>query len=197
MLKLTSNAKEIERRLNGFAHKIVPPAVAQGLNRTLDAIEQHELNAMERYLDRPTPFTMNALGKRKANAKHWDATLFVKDIQARYLRYAIKGGTLQTTIAPVKIRLNRFGNIVGKRGGLEAIAAKGNKRFVGEVNGVYGVWERFGRGGSRLRLLVRVATNTERRKRWPFYEIGERVAEQRMARDISEAIRAATHRVTA
>jgi len=173
----------------------MPGAIADGINRTMRAVEQTELNALERDIDRPTPFTFNALAIRKANARHLDATLFVRPIQAEYLAALIEGGSIGTVLTPTKrIRLNRYGNIPGKRKGLEGIAARGKRRFVGEVSGTFGVWERYGRGGRKLRLLVSVRKDQARQKQWDFYGIGLRVIRDRLARDVAAAIREAARR---
>ncbi|MFD2112035.1 hypothetical protein [Thiorhodococcus fuscus] len=168
----------------------IKPAVAAGINRTMDAMEQHELVAMERELDRPTPFSLNAIQIFKARASRLDAVLFVKPIQARYLKYAIKGGLIPVNITPTRAaRLNKFGNLPGKRRGLEGIAGKARTKFVGEVNGIYGVWQRYGRGGSKLKLLAKIEREAERSKRWEFYETGQKVARDRLVRDVVRALR--------
>jgi hypothetical protein len=173
----------------------LPEALALGINRTARGVEQRLQNEMESKIDRPTPFTLNAV-------KIWDARprepvnaiVALQPIQARYLRYAIFGGTLPTVIEPVNARLDNHGNIVGKRSGrggsgLRGIASKGRRRFVAEINGTLGVWERTGRQGRGLKLIVAVHRRAERDKRWDFSAIAKAEAQRRMARDINDALR--------
>lgn len=185
--------KEVTRAINKLG-KDLPVAVAKGVNRHVEALEQHQLNEMEIRLDRPTPFTRNAFGIWKAKANRPNAVLFIKDIQAKYLRYAIKGGSIPVNLTPTPAqRLNRYGNVPGKRKGLAGIA-KAKSKFVAEINGVFGVWQRSGRGGKKVRLLVIVEKEARREKRWDFYGVAERLAKKRLARDIGEAIRRALPR---
>lgn len=178
---------KLQRQLSGLGSEL-PKAIAAGLNRTIRAVEQNVLVGMERHLDRPTPFTINSTGIQPANAKHLDATLYVKPIQAAYLQTPIMGGDVSGTIVPVvsNARLNQYGNLPGKRGGLERIKGKNKRRFVGKVGNTRGVWERL--PGNRLKAIATVDRTAPRRKVFPFYEIGRQVAEQRLERDITQAI---------
>lgn len=184
---ISVDTREWER----FAKRVsadLPAAIATGINRTADAVEQHELIAMERDLDRPTPFTLNAIGKYRATRQNPAALLFIRPIQWEYLKLQVKGGARRSLLKPVKIRLDRYGNIPGKRDGIAGIVGRGVKRFAAEINGTYGVWERYGRGGQRLRLLVALARNQQYRKRWDFFGIAARVANERLERDVKIAI---------
>lgn len=178
---------KLQRQLSGLGSAL-PRAVAEGLNRTIRAVEQHELNAMERALDRPSPFTMNAIGIQPANARHLDATLYVKPIQAAYLRTPIHGGDVSGSIVPVmsNARLNQYGNIPGKRRGLAGIKGNSKRRFVAKVGLTTGVWERM--PGNRLKAIATVDMTAPRRKVLPYFEIAQRVVDQRLTRDISEAV---------
>lgn len=190
---LTVNLRGI-RELDGYLQRLgadLPKAQADGINRTARAIEQAELNEFESRLDNPTPFTMNAIFRLPASASRQQLSIGIKDLQAKYLRYPIEGGVVPKTILPINIRRNRYGNIPGKRGGLQQIAGTRGRRFVAEINGTYGVWERYGRGGSRVRLLAMAAKNQRRDKRLDWFGVAERVAEGRLRRDLIEAIRGA------
>ena len=181
----------LQRQLEGLG-KDIPRAVAAGLNRTMSAVEQHELNAMERAIDRPSGFTMNALGVFKATPSRPETTLFVKDIQAGYLRPNIEGGTY-SGIEPVlsNVPLDRLGNLPGKAarrggpGGLAGIAARRKGRFVKKIGGRLAVWER---QGPRLKAIAVIDRASPRRPILPFFETAARVVEQRLERDVSQAI---------
>lgn len=178
---------KLQRQLSGLG-KDLPKAIAAGINRTARGIEQAVLNGMERHLDRPTPFTLNAIAIQPANAKHLDATLFVKDLQAAYLRTPIQGGDVSGSIVPVvsNARLNQYGNLPGKRRGLAGIKGNSKRRFVGKVGLTTGVWERL--PGNRLKAIATVDRAAPRRKVLPYFEIAQQVADQRLDRDVRAAI---------
>ncbi|MCK7461182.1 MAG: hypothetical protein MZU84_03495 [Sphingobacterium sp.] len=190
MLEIRVEGLERLRRQFAQVPERLNRAAAAGINRTARAIEQHELNAMETSIDRPTPFSLNSIQiyEAKPNSRKAPAALLkIRPIQARYLVHTIKGARLPKILEPINIRLNQYGNILGKAKGLKGIAAKGKTRFVATINGQTGVWER---RRDNLRLLVRVARNVERKPRWDFYGVAERVARDRLTRDISAAITA-------
>ncbi len=180
----------LERQLRNLP-AVLNAGVAAGINRTARAIEQNLLVEMERTIDRPTPFTMNAIQVFEARVKpDPSAIIAIRPIQAKYLAATIRGARLPTILTPINIKLSAHGNILGKRGGLESIKARGKKRFIATINGTYGVWERSGRGGRKIKLLVMVKRDQERKPRFDFYGVGQRVAGQRLTRDVLEAIRA-------
>lgn len=183
----------LQRRLRSMP-SVLNKGIANGINRTARAIEQHELVEMERTIDRPTPFTLAGVRVSEARPKpDANAIIYIQPIQARYLRMTIEGGVIPVNLTPIvkNVRLNQYGNIPGKRKGLEGIKGKAGTKFIGEIRGVYGVWQRYGRGGNKLKLLVRVERNARRKKRFDFYGVGQRVANQRLTRDVIDAIRAA------
>jgi hypothetical protein len=189
----------LQRQLSGLDRQL-SQAIATGMNRTMRAVEQHQLNAMERHLDRPTPFTMNAIGVFPANPSRLQTTLFVKDIQASYLRTAIFGGNIDNTIVPVisNVRLNPYGNLPGKRRGLAGVAGQSGarglagvrgiakRRFVGKVGGTMGVWER--QPNRRLKAIAVVDKDAPRQKRLPWFETAQRVIQDRAVRDVQGEI---------
>ena len=93
--------------------KDLPTVLAQGLNRTMEAVEQAELNAMESHIDRPTPFTMSGIKRFKAKAGRLDAELFIQPAQAKYLKYAIEGGRIPTNLTPV-LKNQKFRDYIQK-----------------------------------------------------------------------------------
>jgi hypothetical protein len=169
--------------------KDLPSALAAGLNRTMRAVEQNQLVEMERTIDRPSPFTLNALQIQAANAKHLDASMSIRPIQATYLKYAIEGGIVEKTIIPFKIRRDEHGNIRGKRKGWAGMG-RGKNVFVAKIKkgraaGKTGLWRKQGESVFLLALRDRQA---RRAKRWPYYETAERVAQKRLESDVMSAI---------
>ena len=94
------------------------------------------------------------------------------NIVEKYLKFQIEGGTRSTgknIPIPYKpnARLNKFGNIIGKRSGL----VKKTNQYIGEVNGINGVWEKQKSGKNKLIIAFERSVNY--RKRFPFYTIAE------------------------
>ena len=202
--------EQVLRRLRKLSADLQGQAVADGLNRTGLAVERRLKVSMVKDLDRPTPFTLQGIGRWKAKPGKLNAVIYIKPTQAKYLRYAIEGGRLRTNLTPVirHVYLDQHGNLKGKRRGLEQVArlikAKqtadryGRKRrgkgrqsglppgmFIGEVSGVDGLWQRDGR---QLNLLVRREKQAVRTKRWDFYGIGERVVRERLPKDMRDVV---------
>jgi hypothetical protein len=189
MLKLeVIGQKELSDALRKLGNDL-PGVLASGLNRTMRAVEQAELNSMERSIDRPTAFTLNALHIQAANAKHLDASISIRPIQADYLRYSIEGGIVEKTVVPFKIRRDASGNIPGKKRGWAGMA-RGKSDFVSKITkgrgkGKVGLWRKQGESVFLLALRDRQA---RRAKRWPYYETAERVAQKRLESDVMSAI---------
>jgi hypothetical protein len=179
---------EAQAALKKLGRERMNIAIAAGVNRTAVQMERKLKVEMVNKLDRPTPFTLNAVRVWKAERNKLRATVYVQRIQASYLRYAIQGGRLPTILEPIQVRTDRHGNIRGKRGGMQKIAGMGRNRFVATINGTTGVWQRHGPKGRKLKLLVKSSENKERRPRWDFFGIGERVARERLQSDVREAI---------
>ena len=197
MISITADTSGVRDWL-GRIQTQMRPAVAASLNRTMAAVEQNELVALERDLHKPTPFTINAFGILKASEKYLDTTLYVRPIQAKYLAWAIEGGVLPVILKPTKAGaklLTTYGNIRGKKGGLEGIVGTSKTRFVAKINGIVGVWERYGAKGAKTRLLVRVAYKDPRAKRLRYYEVAQEVVDARFRKDLAEAIRDMASRV--
>lgn len=168
----------------------LPVALSAGLNRTMAAIEQAELNAMETHLHKPIPFTLAGLGVQKSHPRHLDATLYIRPIQAKYLKYAIEGGVIDAIIAPVAVKLTPAGNIPGKKRGLAGIGTRKNDfvsrvKTPGRAQGKVGLWRR---QGDSARLLAVVDKGAKREKRLPYYETAQKTAGERLQRDVLAAI---------
>jgi hypothetical protein len=196
MLKIeVIGQKELSDALRKLGSDL-PGVLASGVNRTMRAIEQAELNSMERTIDRPSPFSLNALQTQAANARHLDASISIRPIQAKYLQYAIEGGTVERTIVPFKIKRDPQGNIPGKKQGWKGMA-RGKSVFVskiekGRAKGKVGLWRKQGQSAFLLALADRQA---RRAKRWPYYETAEAVAAKRLQSDVLGAIDGAMRRL--
>lgn len=151
-MSITSNAAKVRKRMDRL-QKDLKFVEAVALTKTAAKCRDAVTRSMDREIDRPTGFTKKAMAIRPATKVRLKASVHVKDLQARYLRTIIKGGTRkpkgQAIVVPVKARLNRFGNLSRKY--LVTQLAKPNV-FSGNINGVAGMFQRM-RGG-KLKMLI-------------------------------------------
>ena len=125
-IKVTSNEKELKKKMNVFQRKHLPKATAEALNAIALKVANAERAQLQKKLDRPTPFTIKSINYSKANARHLDATIFIKDIAAKYLHYPLSGEAENASkgmLVPVtggEEVLTRFGNVQGAKQGTTA-----------------------------------------------------------------------------
>lgn len=107
--------RPMTRALDDLAKRQVPFAVAQGLNTTAQLIAKAEERKLPSIFDKPTPFTKKAFGVKQARKSSLSAVVFVKPIQASYLKIEEDGGTRQpkkqAIVIPRAIRRDQHGNM--------------------------------------------------------------------------------------
>jgi len=145
--------KKLERDLTYLQREQLPFAAATALNTVAAAVIVGEKRQLAADVDRPTPFTLNAFGMKKARKTDLEALVFIKDIQAKYLAPMInggrqitgKGGANTAILTPRDLPTNQYGNIPKAK--LQALAGR-KDIFIGQVktkNGMIGgVWQRVG-----------------------------------------------------
>ena len=110
----TSGLDAIRARLSGMS-KQVNYAAAVALTATAKKAQAAMPAAMDRSLDRPTPFTKSSIFVSLANKNNLSATIGFKDRAASYMAKQIAGGTVNPGKAglrlPASIALNQYGNI--------------------------------------------------------------------------------------
>ena len=115
MIKVEIQGLQATMARLGNQAKQVRYATAVALTRTARKVADAMPAAMERDLDRPTPFTKRGLFVQYATKANLTAVVGFKDRQAGYMKYQITGGTRQPTARGIKlpgnIELNSFGNI--------------------------------------------------------------------------------------
>jgi len=173
MLSIKNNFKQISRELKQSATK-VERATTMAINKVGFDVRQKLIDDMDKYIDRPTPFTKRAWILKQGRGK---ATVILKDIQASYLGWAIFGGTAHSTTrkltTPTKrARLNRYGNVASKRTkGL----VRGKKQFIATISGVTGVWQEVGTKSNPSVSLLHVIGNKKKyKKSYPVFKIAEK-----------------------
>ncbi|VAW65663.1 hypothetical protein MNBD_GAMMA11-1865 [hydrothermal vent metagenome] len=65
-VNVESNLKQLTKNLSEIAEKQIPFAMALTLTRTVRSAQRSEKIAMNRQLDRPTPFTQRGLAIERA-----------------------------------------------------------------------------------------------------------------------------------
>lgn len=114
-LKVDINTKDLERRFKSLG-KQAPFAMALTLTKTAQQAQIDATKELDKDIDNPTPFTQKAVGIKKATKSTQVAHVFIKDKQAAYLKYQIKGGTRtagrgQQVVIPHHKQRNKYGNL--------------------------------------------------------------------------------------
>lgn len=178
--------QNVERAFRDLRRNQVPFALALGLTRTAQRIQGDVERSLPQNLDRPTPFTQRGVAIRPALKRRPVAYVFIKDIQADYLRRQETGGTRRpkkrAIVVPEKVRLNKYGNMT--RGRVKKLLAREDV-FSGNVRGIGGIWQRKKNG--KLKLLVRYASNAQYKPKLGF----EDTAKMSFKRHVFERMRSA------
>lgn len=186
-ISVKADIKAATRFLDSLQRQQMPFAIARALTRTAQDAQKEATRQLETKLDRPTPFTKRAIAYDRATKQRLVATVLVKPIQAAYLKWLIEGGTRPTqgtgTGIPTKAaRLNQYGNIPNRKGGL----IKGKKQFIATIGNTTGVWERVRR---ELRLIVAIDKDpTYKADQYPFERIVEGVSRSKFRRYMAESL---------
>ena len=171
-INLTADFYRFSAMMNDVARKQMPFAIAMTLTTVAKAAQADVTADLPSIFDRPTPFTRHAIAMQPARKDALTATVFVKDVQARYLGVQETGGPQvlhgRALLQPKPgAPLNAYGNL--SKGRTKALTSKPNV-FVGWVKPasgqpIWGFWQRpkRGRAGSSnatLKLLIRGGDGT-------------------------------------
>jgi hypothetical protein len=165
LINVNSNVREIEKSLKAYAFKQIPFAQAQAVTALARRIVPAEQENERKKLDRPKPFTQNAMGVVGAKKGSPTAIVYMKDITAHYLepyqfggRNVLNSKALLKPIGAVK-DLDEFGNL--PRSFLRKLKGRSDI-FIGPVKTksgiVNGVWQRAeGEHGTKPATQTRVS----------------------------------------
>ena len=187
-IKIKDNIKEFSKKLNDFEKKKLPLITRSAINNTLFGLRKEMGKQTIKKLDRPTPFTQKAFHVNKAKGTKASGSLVIKDKQAEYLQYVIDGGLRdESRMIPIpytpNARLNKYGNIIGKRTGL----IKKKTQFIGTIKGITGVWERYNKGKNVKLIIGFKPTVQYEGGKFPFYKIGRKYIDNTFSRHLSDA----------
>jgi len=149
--------------IGGFT-KQLPFATAKALTKTAQDVRDDLKKRIVQDLQQPTPFTVRGITIETAKKTRLWSRVYVKDIQAQYLYYAVEGGKQNKMIQPANIRLNKYGNI--PRRSLTKLLARPDV-FYGTIKGVTGIWQR-GRRRGQHRFSTQVKSFRGARKQTGF-----------------------------
>ncbi|CBG89346.1 hypothetical protein [Citrobacter rodentium] len=160
-----ADLRDLSRQLQAIK-KQIPFATAQAMTSVVRQIEAAQKTAFQRRLDNPTPFTVKSVGSVGARKSNLRARVFVRDTAAGYLEPFEFGGEHKLNgkalLNPKNIKLNKYGNLT--RNKMSQLKAKPNT-FIGDVNGVNGVWQRRKPKKSKRKKRAKRSPNGMRRDR--------------------------------
>lgn len=157
----------LTKGMNEVQRKQLPFAMAMTLTEVAGHVGLGWQDEMKAGLDRPTPFTLNAVAVMPARKTRLISTVLIKDIAAEYLAPFVDGGVhalgrKRAILAPKNVGLNQYGNLprtkVATLKGKPGVYVGPLKLRSGAV--VSGVWQRptaKRNGPTHLKLLVRFA----------------------------------------
>lgn len=160
-----ADLRDLSRQLRAIKEQI-PFATAQAMTSVVRQIEAAQKTAFQRHLDNPTPFTVKSVGSVGARKNNLRARVFVRDTAAGYLEPFELGGEHKLNgkalLNPKNIKLNKYGNLA--RNKISQLKVKPNT-FIGDVNGVNGVWQRRKPKKSKRKKRAKRSANGIRRDR--------------------------------
>ena len=167
VLSVNTEFERFASTLDSLQRDQLPFATARALTTIARQAERAERDAMSSVFDRPVPFTQRGPGSIAARKDDLTAVVFMRDLQAAYLRRQEEGGTRKpekgvALVLPVQVARNTYGNIPYK-GLARAKMRKGV--FVGKVGGVGGFWQRTGPKGRKVKLLAAFRGSADYRPR--------------------------------
>ena len=173
-VSVKTNIKEITKFTTTVQKKQIPFATQNAINTTLFQLRKEMGKQLDKKLDRPTPFTKRGFFVNKAKKSLLVGLLIMKDVVANYMQYQVDGGIrTDSKFIPIPFkpnaRLNKFGNIIGKRTGL----IKKESQFIGTVKDTTGVWERTNKN-QRVKLIIGFERSANYKPRFPFYLIAQK-----------------------
>jgi hypothetical protein len=183
-------------------------AIVRALTATAQDAQRAQSQAIEQSIDRPTPFTLRAIGIEPATKQTMRASVYVRPIQARYLRWLIDGGQRRYKGFELKLRgvkifayvvpgnalgLDAYGNIsradIGRlQGELEKPSAS-TRYFIGQPKGrpdlPDGVYLRSEKSISPVLVFSAAAVYN---KQFDFFGVGARTIRERFAINLARAL---------
>ena len=180
-LDIRDNIKEVTKWTTDAQKKQIPFATAMAINKTLGIGKGNRMKGLDRTmqkqmnqkLDRPMARTTKAFYRIPAKKMSLTGTLGFVDWANNFMIYQVEGGVRSTgKNIPVPFvpnaRLNKFGNITGKRTGL----IKKKNQFFGSFGKAEGVFER--QRDNSVKLITAFEQSVTYEPKLPFYKIARK-----------------------
>jgi hypothetical protein len=189
IINVKTNIDAVIQQLDRRVWKQVPYATARALTATAKDVQRALTEAIPQVFDRPTPFTQRAIGMTWATKNTLRSKVFIKDVQAGYLRLQVSGGTefpkKRALVVPAGVALNAYGNMT--RNKLRSLLNRKDV-FSGRVRGVPGIWQRV---GGRVKLLIAYEPQARYQARFSFLAIAKRTVARTLLPNFRSALAAA------
>ena len=190
-ISIKSDLKKLTKDLNNLQKKQIPFATSQAINDTLlDSQKALKAQAVKK-LDRPTRSTVNSFRIKRSTKRGLVGEVFILPWAWEYLKYQVEGGVRRSsgkgTGVPFNSKLNKYGNIPGRKKGL----VKKKNQFIGTIKGITGVWERVSRGGRAVKLITAFEKEVQYKPRFPFHKIVQGVIKSRFNKHFNKRLKAA------
>ena len=183
-ISLKADIKQLTKGLNRAAKKQIPFATSKALNLSgVKVLAAMNAQVKTKFEGGATASTLRAFkvprglrGKRHniefSDKKDLSMTIKMPSWAEEYLQWQVFGGvkaeSKKQAVPTHNKRLNKFGNIAGRKSGL----VKGNKEFIATIKGITGVWKRVGKGGRQVKLLIAFEDDVAYKPKFPFFKIG-------------------------
>lgn len=197
---------QLSKGFDDVTRRQLPFAMSLALTATAGEVGIEWQDEMVSVLDRPKPFTLNAVSVKPARKSDLRSTVYLREIAAEYLEPFVEGGPhflgkKQAILAPKNVGLNRYGNL--PRNKVATLKGKAGV-YVGRVQlksgkEISGVWQRpteaarrrvakSGGKAAALKLLIRFSDPLPVTQKLRFYERAEAVVAEALTRHLGPAL---------
>ena len=229
-MSVVAQTKQLTKFLSNAHRKQIPFASMMALNDVAFDARSYTQKSLPRRLDRPTPAMVKSVQVQKAKKKNLVATVGFaglgfksskwQESAAEIMKRHIMGGTRLAKGTPLRIpsepkgggiKLNKYGNIGGKKAKVAKMIGNNDQFFEGIPKGNFnakdrGIWERTPRNSKRKsnkkhkasgKIVQRIAYEpyADYSSRYPFEKIVKLAVnknyKKRFERAINKALRSA------
>ncbi len=209
VIKIKADFKKVKRWLTKVEKKQIPFATAKAITQTLQIAKRDVIRQLNIDIDRPTSFTRRGFRVERAEKSTLTGRLFILPKQNEYLRFQIFGGLRlpkgqAITLPPAKkmaggVRRDKFGNVPRAQRARQLLAKGAVSASFGGVAGIWKIPKKTKTGktrkGQRTQLMLAYTSKAVYRKRYRFFESGQRSIQRHwpdvFAKSFRDALRTA------
>jgi hypothetical protein len=177
-IALEADTAALEKALSNMEREQLPFALSHCLNRLAFELRDYAGLTAAADLDRPKPFTVKAFSYRRSTKKRLHISVFARKKQNAYLKRTITANTRRSSgkgfLKPIKIKLDKYGNISRKKYKTLLNTPRGSDVFSGRIklkkHGMTeGIFQRMD-GNTWLRVLAVYEKTQTRVKSYAFFK---------------------------